>query len=239
MKISFITMFFIMLFSSILFGQVDTTIAKEPTARAEIISFFIPGEHSIGMNINKGNGEYRIVVAMKEKEPGIPLDKTFYAPAAIYGIGEALPDGSYVTHRSTNDYSFQIDGLESGTRYFFKVFEVNGIGGKENYLTNEVEAKSFVTALDTPKLKEPTKTNSSMLFSWEAVKGATGYFFQASYDSGFKTFVDGYADARLSNNSIEIPKSLLKTDKRTIYIRVKAKNMQQESKFSESLSVNL
>lgn len=238
MKIFYIVLL-VILIQCTAFAQVDDEFASEPTQNTEILSFSNPGQNSIGFTINKGDGKRRLVVVLKEQEPGQPIDTNDYLPSPKYGKGDELPDGGYVTHFSEYDNYFQVDELEAGTKYFFKVFDANGFGNKTNYLLKNVASSSFMTAPEIPVFQNPYVTDNIINIEWNIAKGAESYVFQASYNNTFSETVAGFDNTRARFNRIQIPVTELKSGKKALYFRVKSKNKFLESEYSQIIQYNI
>ncbi len=207
-------------------------IAEEPAEASKITSFSTAKPNTLAFNISKGDGEYRLVAIMKEKEPGEPIDTFYYKPDERCGIGDSLPGGGYVTHLSEYENYFEITNLEPGTEYFIKIFDANGWGSNANYLTEGVKAYSHTTIPEIPYIEEIQYTENYIKIEWNDAKGAERYSFQAAYDESFKNFIEGFKNIIVFSSSADIPYSSLKNTGGNIYVRVKSTGKTGESAFS-------
>ena len=106
----------------------DVTISA-PTAQATNISAAsCQRPNSLNINWVDGNGTARIVVANTTNSFTTPVDGTTYTANANYSGGEQ------VVYNGTGNSVF-VGNLASSTTYYFRVFEYNGSGGNEVYLT--------------------------------------------------------------------------------------------------------
>jgi len=116
----------------------------------------------------KGNGARRIIVA---KQGGAvmatPIDGIDYNASNTFGSGDELNvgDGEYVIYDGT-DGNFQIvNNLQPNTTYHFKVFEYNGSGTNNFYLTGEDSNANPVFEISQATLNNPTTQASNITFS--------------------------------------------------------------------------
>ncbi|WP_020532789.1 fibronectin type III domain-containing protein [Flexithrix dorotheae] len=120
--------------------------ATEPTAQAGWIKFNNVSSNSINVSWINGNGNERILLIKQGATvDGSPVDQTTYSANAIIGNGSAIGSGNYVVYKGTGT-SVTVTGLSAETEYAFRLFELNGSAGTENYLTN--------TQTGNPKTRE-------------------------------------------------------------------------------------
>ena len=102
-----------------------------PTTNANTLSATNVTENSMTLNWSNGNGTARIVVANEtidtpQNSPSdfsaYPLDGTDYTANPQFGSGDNLGDGSFVIYNGTGT-SVDINGLDSGKEYAFRVYE--------------------------------------------------------------------------------------------------------------------
>jgi hypothetical protein len=63
-----------------------------------------------------------------------PADGVSYTANATYSSGSLIGGGNYVAYLGTGT-SVTLKGLSPSTTYYVAVYELNGAGGSENYLT--------------------------------------------------------------------------------------------------------
>jgi len=112
-----------------------TNLAWEPTGQALNVTFDAVTAASMTVNWARGSGSNCIVV-MKAggNVDSNPVDGTSYTANAAFGSGSLTGTGNYVVHNGTGN-SVAVTGLTAGTTYHVAVYEFNGSGGSENYLT--------------------------------------------------------------------------------------------------------
>ena len=146
-------------------GQVIVTWvtpATEPTTQPSNVTF--ASVTSTGMTINwnnTGDGTNRIVlVKAGSAVDSDPVDGTTYTASTVFGSGSEIGTGNRVVYTGTGN-SVSITGLSANTEYFVAVYEFNGSGGGQNYLTVSPATGSQLTALlllwqqPVPMLPEP------------------------------------------------------------------------------------
>lgn len=116
-------------------------LAPEPTIAATNINT-IPLSTSVTLNLTKGNGSKRLVVARISSASLItPVDSSFYTPNSIYGNGTNIGSNNFVVYNDTGS-TVTVTGLSYGQTYNFTVYEYNGFGGFSNYLTSSSASAS-------------------------------------------------------------------------------------------------
>ncbi|MBI2429168.1 MAG: fibronectin type III domain-containing protein [Ignavibacteriales bacterium] len=132
--------------------QSFTTSASEPTTVSSAASISDAGNFSKTLRWTNGNGSSHIVVMKRSSAVDAdPVDGTSYAANSGFGSGSQIGTGNYVvaiTNGSQgNQDSVTVANLEAGTTYF-AVYEFNGSGGSENYLTSLKLTGSFYLEKD-------------------------------------------------------------------------------------------
>jgi phosphodiesterase/alkaline phosphatase D-like protein len=98
-----------------------------------------------------------------------------------------------------NNLSFQVTGLQPATPYYYRVRARSSLG-------NQSSANSTVVGLNTltqpPILSEATQISSTgFQINWTQVVRADQYVVDVSSDSTFTTFLSGYNNRSVGNNS--------------------------------------
>ena len=111
-----------------------TTLALKPTTQASAISFLAEAG-SLTLNFTDGNGSNRLILG-HEGGPvdADPADGVTYTVANVFGNGSEIGTGNFVVGSGSGPVT--VTGLTEGTVYHFRVYEFNGSGGSENYLTS-------------------------------------------------------------------------------------------------------
>jgi len=125
----------------------QTTWAVEPTVQASVLNFTVVGSTSLRLKWTNGNGTRRLVLGKQGSAVNAsPVDGTSYSADASFGSGSELGTGNFVVFSSTID-SVAVTGLNMNSTYHFSVFEYNGTGGVQNYLTSVSAVKDTFTSL--------------------------------------------------------------------------------------------
>lgn len=125
----------------------QTTWATEPTVQASVLNFTVVGATNLHLKWTNGNGTRRLVLGkLGSAVDAIPVDGTTYAADATFGNGTALGADNFVVFGSTID-SVVVTGLNMNSTYHFSVFEYNGTGGIQNYLTSSPAIDDSFTSL--------------------------------------------------------------------------------------------
>ncbi len=143
----------------------------EPTTSATFVSS-TSTPNSITLTWSGGNGENKIVaIRSGSSVSGSPVDASTYTADAQYNNGQStISAGEYIVYKG-NGTSVTVTGLSAGTVYYFKVFEYNGSGGGENYLTSPALAASKTTLASEPTTQPVSVTfdnvgPTSMRINW-------------------------------------------------------------------------
>jgi hypothetical protein len=156
----------------------DTTISfaaigGAPSVQASNIVFSEVSENQLIISWTNGNGSDRIVLIQQGSPVDAdPVDGNSYFPSSTYGMGQQIGDGNYTVYSASGNTD-TILGLAPNTSYHFAIYEYNGSGGTENYLTLNPAVDSQLTtehfdAGDYRSLKTGTWTDLS---SWETYNG--------------------------------------------------------------------
>ncbi len=113
-----------------------TTLTNEPTMVASGVTFSNAQFYSVTVSWTRGNGANCIVlVSAVSPVSTAPVDGTSYTASPLFGGGTQIGLGNYVAYLGTGN-SATLTALTTGTTYYVAVYEVNGSGGAENYLTS-------------------------------------------------------------------------------------------------------
>lgn len=134
---------------------------SEPTVQASTLNFTSVASNSFITNWTSGNGTSRIILAHTGSPVDAdPADLNTYTANSVFGGGTQIGTGNYVVYSGSGTSSV-LTGLNSLTTYYFKVYEFNGLGGTENYLTISPASGSQLT----PAITQPTVQADAVVFS--------------------------------------------------------------------------
>ncbi len=146
-----------------------STLASEPLNPATSLVF--SGITTTGITASWTNpvsngGTNRLVVVKAGSAPAAPTDGNTYSANPAFGSGASTDGGSSFVVFNGNGTSVPVTGLSTGTTYYFAVYEFNGSGGIQNYLTG-----SFLSGNRITLSPEPGTASSGISFS--AVTGTS------------------------------------------------------------------
>lgn len=216
------------------------TLAPEPKIQAHGIVFDDVTESSISIKWINGNGEGRIVVVSKDKDPNFPEDCATYQ--VIKDISKAEPnlkDSWVVFDSKSKESELKLENLQTGT-YYFQIFEYNGDSIFRNYnviFTNvEGNPRAKATVINAPKLNPAMEiTKWGFTLNWQAVNGASSYLLEIATDKDFKENLPNYDAIDIGlNTTYKIMD--LEPDKK-YFARIKAINRRGEGVYSNIIEV--
>jgi autotransporter-associated beta strand protein len=171
-----------------------TAISSEPTTQASNIQFSSVGVTSMTVSWTNGNGTSRIVLAKSGSAVNSnPVDGTSYTASTTFGSGTQIGTGNFVVFAGTGN-SVTVTGLSGGTTYHFAVYEFNGSGSTENYLTISPATGNQATTI--PIYRSAASGNWNSTASWEVSNdGGTNWTAAAAIPTsadGTITIRNGY-----------------------------------------------
>lgn len=139
----------------------------EPTSIASNASVTNIQTTSMTINIgSNGNGQNILILAKKESNPTyMPTDGEIFNASPSYGNAQLLSDSSRVVYDGKGN-SFELIGLDESSKYYFSVFNYNGIDSTKNFLNSSSLTFSATT-------KSPT-INTPIIYSFSPTKGNVG-----------------------------------------------------------------
>ena len=139
----------------------------EPTSIASNASATNIQTTSMTVNIgSNGNGQNILILAKKGSNPTfIPTDGDIYNASPSYSNAQLLTDSSRVVYEGKGN-SFELIGLEESSKYFFTVFNYNGVDSTKNFLNSSSLTFNATT-------KSPT-INTPIIYSFLPTKGNIG-----------------------------------------------------------------
>jgi hypothetical protein len=147
-------------------------LTNEPTVQATGVTFSSAQRSAFTVSWTRGNGNNCIVlVKAGSAVDAAPVDGTTYTASVNFGTGTQIGTGNYVVYLGTGN-TVTLSNLTIGTTYSVAVYEVNGAGGPENYLTNS-PATGNQTAAANIYYSVGTGISPSTLTSWTNSAGAS------------------------------------------------------------------
>ncbi|TNE68897.1 T9SS type A sorting domain-containing protein [bacterium] len=105
-----------------------------PQTPASGFNFTGVTKSSMNVNLTKGSGTHRVVVARKGGSVTVaPTNGVAYTGSGIFGAGSNLGDGNFVIYAGTDGTSTALSGLEFNSSYHFAVYEYYLVGGVPQY----------------------------------------------------------------------------------------------------------
>lgn len=102
-----------------------------PSQSASNFRYKSSGTTSMDLLFNRGNGTGAIVLCRQAGAVNTaPVSGTSYTANATFGSGSVINSDNYVVHATTlsGTVGFTVNGLTTGTKYYFSVFEYNDPG---------------------------------------------------------------------------------------------------------------
>lgn len=151
------------------------SLANEPTVQATAASIVNAQRSYFTINWTRGNGANCIVVVRAGSAVNAaPVDGVTYTTGVNWNSGSQIGSGNYAAYVGTGN-TVTLAGVTVGTIYHVAVYEVNGTGGPENYLTTvPATAASSPVVPNTYYSDYPTSTLPTVTGSWWTGTGGTG-----------------------------------------------------------------
>jgi hypothetical protein len=181
----------------------STTIASEPTAQATFTSFTANNTTSFTINFGAGTGGSGRLVVLKQGSAVdfVPVDGNTYTANTSFtgGTGLGTNSDNKVVY-SSNGTSVSVTNLTANTTYHVAIYEYNGTGTAQNYLTSNPATSSTTSMANEPASNAgtPTISNvtpSSFNLNWTAGTGIDGYLVVRRTGGTPETPTDGVAYA--------------------------------------------
>ncbi|MFP5039385.1 fibronectin type III domain-containing protein [Parasediminibacterium sp. JCM 36343] len=154
------------------------TLSNAPTAQATGVNFPSVGGTTLTVSWTQpgsGAGTNLIVVARAGGDPaansGNPVNGTAYIGNLVFGNGTQIGTGNYVVYSGAATSSIAITGLSGGTTYYFDVYQFNGSGATQNYLTTSPAAGNQATSTAPPTVV--TGTSGSITTSGATITSSS------------------------------------------------------------------
>jgi hypothetical protein len=126
-----------------------TVLATTPTIASTAVSFTTVTSTGFRINWTNGNGSNRLVVLRQGSTVNAaPVNANTYYTDTNFGNGAQIGTGNYVVYSGTSN-TVTVSNLQPATAYYVSVYEFNGSGGIENYLTT-TPATGNRTTINSP-----------------------------------------------------------------------------------------
>ncbi len=150
------------------------TFGATPTTQVSNVNFAEIGATSMQVNLTRGNGSSRIVIAKKGAPVDVqPLDNTAYLANAEFGAGQEIGSNNFVVYNGT-DQEFQLSNLEENSTYHFAFFEYAINQNNELYLTPGETASQATPAPPTvvsSNFSYSRPCDSDLILNWTSGNG--------------------------------------------------------------------
>lgn len=148
------------------------TTGGAPTTGASNFSITNNLGNSLRVNWTRGNGSNVLVVASLSPTfggTGVPADNTDYLANTIFGTGDQIGTGNFVTYKGTGT-NVTITGLVHSTTYYVRIFEFNGTNFNTVYNTVAVLSGNGATLFpptvgSTNFIATPTGNTASLTWT--------------------------------------------------------------------------
>ncbi|SMD44234.1 gliding motility-associated C-terminal domain-containing protein [Aquiflexum balticum DSM 16537] len=112
------------------FLEATQTTLNTPTVQSSNAFLSSRSNNSLNISWTRGDGSNRLLIARKDGPVNVqPEDGINYASSVGYGNRQIGTTGNYVLYNGTGN-NVNVTNLESGTNYFFALFEFNGVNLK-------------------------------------------------------------------------------------------------------------
>ncbi|PKB15127.1 T9SS sorting signal type C domain-containing protein [Flavobacterium sp. 5] len=157
-----------------------TVIASKPTTQATAVTFTTVTSTTFTVNWTNGNGANHLVLIKNGSAVNSnPVDGIVYTAINSFGAGSEIGTGNYAIY-SGSSTTVSIDGLQPNTTYYVAVYDYNGSGGTESYLTTS-PATGNKTTLNAPVGWQIYNTNVTNTITFDTtVDGVNEGTYQAA-----------------------------------------------------------
>lgn len=184
-----------------------TVLASQPTTQPTTLTFTNVTSTTFTANWNNGNGASRLLLIRSGSAVNSsPVDSNTYVASPIFGNGSEIGTGNFVAYAGSSN-SVTITGLTPATAYYVSVFEYNGSGETENYLTTSPLTGNRTT-LNAPLGWQIASVNTPHTIDFDnTVDGVNNDTFQGEGLASAPVFgqlnsnawaVSGFSDGNLS-----------------------------------------
>jgi Bacterial Ig-like domain/Secretion system C-terminal sorting domain/PKD domain len=145
-------------------GVIVTTLAAEPTQATTALAVSNVTANSMTLTPSGGNGATRLLLARATNNSFtfVPADGTTYTANNNFGAAADQGGGDKIVGLGAG--AFNVTGLTGDVNYFFRVIELNGSSGTENYYSSTFQGNQQT---------EPTTQASALNFTSVTATGMT------------------------------------------------------------------
>ncbi|REH01546.1 hypothetical protein [Flavobacterium aquicola] len=157
-----------------------TVIASKPTVQATAVTFTTVTSTTFNINWTNGNGANHLVLIKSGSAVNSnPVDGIIYTAINSFGAGSEIGTGNYVIYSGSSN-TVNVSGLQPNTAYYVAVYDYNGSGGTESYLTTS-PASGNRTTLNAPVGWQIYNTNVTNTITFDTtVDGVNEGTYQAA-----------------------------------------------------------
>ncbi len=134
-----------------------------------------------------------------------------------------------------DNYGTIVQGLKSGTTYYYRVRAYTGNGLFSSGVSSTITVVTTAAPAQPTVLAASSVTSDSFIANWSAAAGATSYRLDVSTINNFSSFVSGYNNLTVNGTSQMVSGLNSGT---TYYYRVRALNASGASANSGTMTVN-
>jgi hypothetical protein len=143
-----------------------TVIASKPTTQATAVTFTTVTSTTFTANWTNGNGANHLVLIRSGSAVNSnPVDGVTYTAINSFGAGSEIGTGNYVIYSGSSN-TVNITGLQPNTSYYVAVYDYNGSGSTESYLTTS-PATGNRTTLNAPVGWQIYNTNTTNTITFD------------------------------------------------------------------------
>jgi hypothetical protein len=156
-----------------------TVLASKPTIQAAAVTFTSVTSTTFTVNWTNGNGASHLVLIKSGNAVNSnPVDGVSYTAVSTFEGGSEIGTDNYVVYAGTSN-SVNVTGLQPNTTYHIAVYDYNGSGGTESYLTT-TPARGNRTTLNAPVGWQIYTTNTVNTINFDTtVDGVNEGVFEA------------------------------------------------------------
>ena len=130
-----------------------------PQTPAGSINFTGVTQNSMTVNLAKGSGTHRVIIARKGGAVNVgPTNGVAYTGNSAFGAGSDLGGGNYVVYAGTEGTSTAISGLDFSANYHFAVYEYYLLGGVPQYGSAATASETTTALLQANSLQITGRT---------------------------------------------------------------------------------
>lgn len=157
-----------------------TVIAAKPTIQATAVTFTSVTSTTFTVNWTNGNGaNHLVLIRSLSAVNSNPVDGVTYTAITSFGAGSEVGTGNYVIYSGSGN-TVNLTGLQPNTAYHVAVYDYNGSGRTESYLTTS-PATGNRTTLNAPVGWQIYNTNVTNAITFDTtVDGVNEGTYQAA-----------------------------------------------------------